>query len=115
MGQKPSTLMGRLARPIMVHVCKDRTLSYRQRGQPSFNGRALPVFSVETEEEAEDLLILVGTRVHADHPQLPAGRPWLKLFNGLAPGKPSLDVQDLGQAGAILEGAYSLILARRAA
>jgi hypothetical protein len=101
--------IGHLARPIIVHVCKDRTLSYRRRDQPVFNGRALPVFSVETEEEAEDLLILVGTRVHADHPQLPAGRPWLKLFNGLAPDKAALDLEDLDAATSILAAAYDLI------
>lgn len=33
------------SRPVMLHVCKDGTVSYRMPGEPVFNGVALPVFS----------------------------------------------------------------------
>lgn len=106
--------MPRFDRPIMVHLCKDRTLSYRQKHEPTFNGAALPVMSVNTEEEAQDLLVLVGTAVHAVHPLLPDGRPWYKLFNGVAGHSPTLQIGDLDEGAAYLEKAYEAMLARRA-
>jgi hypothetical protein len=67
-----------LSRPIKIHVCKDRTLSYRALDEPVFNGVALPVYSVATKEQAEALLTAVGCRQYEEHPQMP-GRPWLKI------------------------------------
>ena len=108
-------MLTRLNRPIMVHLCKDRTLSYRKRSEPVFNGAALPVFSVESEEEAQDLIVLIGTAVHGEHPLLPPGRPWYKLFNGIADNKPSLELADLEEAEAYIAEAYEALMARRKA
>jgi hypothetical protein len=103
-----------LSRSVIVHVCKDRTLSYRQRGEPVFNGAALPAFSVDTEEEAEALLALVGSLCDAVHPLLPPGRPWLKLWNGVAGDKPTLDLPDLDEATDYLRSAYGRMRERQA-
>lgn len=49
-----------LNRQVLIHCCKDKTLSYRTRDEPIFNGVAIPVFSVDSKAEADSLLLLVG-------------------------------------------------------
>src|SRR5258706_5281352 len=66
-----------LDRPVLIHVCKDGTISYRTRAEPVFNGRALPVFSVDTEEQARAVQVRFGRRQYGEHPDLP-GRPWYR-------------------------------------
>lgn len=65
------------SRPVMIHVCKDGTISYRTKAEPVFNGVAMPVFSVDTIEQALDAQVMFGRKQYVDHPQLP-GRPWYK-------------------------------------
>jgi hypothetical protein len=56
-------------RPIMIHVCKDGTVSYRTKGQKVFNGVALPVFSVNTVEEAKRIQTRFCRLMIGPHPQ----------------------------------------------
>lgn len=58
-------------RPIMIHVCKDGTVSYRDKRTKTkvFNGRALPVFSVDTVEEAKLIQVRFCRLQYGRHPQ----------------------------------------------
>lgn len=58
-------------RPIMLHVCKDGTVSYRDKRTKTkvFNGRALPVFSVNTVEEAKLIQVRFCRLQYGPHPQ----------------------------------------------
>ena len=47
-------------RAIMIDICKDGTISFRNRGSRAFNGKALPVFSVDTEQEANSIQVAFG-------------------------------------------------------
>lgn len=67
-----------LNRRIVVHICRDGTISYRERGTPVFNGRALPVFTVDTIQQAEAIQVRFGRRQYVEHPQIP-GKPWFRL------------------------------------
>ena len=73
------------ARRYMIHVCKDGTVTYRDAvvGEKVFNGRALPVFSVDTIEEAIAIQIRFCRLQYGSHPRMP-GKPWYKLneFSG---------------------------------
>lgn len=80
--QKPqldSGLSIREARPIVIHICKDGTISYRDRtkNEPVFNGVALPVFSVDTVEQAKQLQIRFGRLQYINHPV--NNMTWYKL------------------------------------
>ncbi len=99
-----------LARPIMFHCCRDRTLTYRQPGDPVFNDVVLPVFSVDTIEEAEELQILVCECVPDEHPSMP-NKPWYKIYMGLGVfGYPDdLDLDHLEQVTEDLRKAYKMI------
>ena len=66
------------ARPIMIHVCKDGTVTFRRRDKPVFNGIALPVFSVETIAEAQALQVHFCRAQWDQHPLLP-GKIWYRL------------------------------------
>lgn len=89
-------------REILIDCCKDGTLTSRPRGAPPFNGAALPVFSVNSEEEANSLIILVGSLQYGKHPLLP-GKPWYRLswFTG--------EVDDLPKVTAFLQERYQLL------
>lgn len=102
---QPSDEADVLARPILIHCCKDRTLSYHARGEPIFNGRALPVFSVDTKKEAEDLIVLIGCVQYEPHPLMP-GRPWRKVNVGF---KRWLELEDLDEVTRICRKAYALM------
>lgn len=62
----------------LIHCCKDRTLTRRTRDQPIFNGVAIAVYSVDTEQEADELILLVCSRQYEEHPLIP-GKPWYKI------------------------------------
>ena len=87
-------------RPIVIHICKDGTISYRTRKEKVFNSVALPVFTVDTVEQAEAIQIRFGRRAYTEHPQMP-GKPWYKLsrlLDGTDPalrGDGSIEVGDL--------------------
>lgn len=68
---------GDFDRPIMIDICKDGTISYRPQTQRSFNGIALPVFSVRTEEQALALQVRFGVRQYVEHPLIP-GKTWYR-------------------------------------
>lgn len=72
-------------RRFMIHVCKDGTVTYRDKsiGEKVFNGRALPVFSVDTADEAERIRVRFCKLQYGHHPLMP-GKPWYKLneFSG---------------------------------
>lgn len=67
-----------LGRPVLLHICKDGTISYRRHHEKVFNGRALPVFSVNDEDMARSFQIRFGRLMPVEHPLLP-GKPWYKL------------------------------------
>ena len=84
-----------LSRRVVIHCCKDKTITWRTRDQPIFNGVALPVYSVWTEEEAEALAILCCRKMYKEHPLLP-GKPWMKVtLDGELDFKQHLDYEDL--------------------
>lgn len=68
---------GHMSRAIVIHICKDGTISYRTLNEKVFNGVALPVFSVDTVEQAQAIQVLFGRRQYVEHPQIP-GRPWYR-------------------------------------
>ena len=69
-----------LSRPIKMHCCKDGTITYRKPGEPVFNGKALPVFSTDTKEQAEMIRVRFCSMAHGEHPLLP-GQVWYALPN----------------------------------
>jgi len=72
-------------RRYMIHVCADGTVTYRDTvtKEKVFNGRALPVFSVDTIEEAKAIQIRFCRLQYGSHPLMP-GRSWyvLSTFTG---------------------------------
>ena len=74
---KPELTKEDWLRPIVVHLCQDGTITYRTRSEPVFNGVALPVFTVNTEEQAKEIQARFCRRQYTEHPQQP-GRPWWK-------------------------------------
>lgn len=103
-----------LDRPVWVFCCKDRTLTYGPAKKPPFNKVAIPVFSVESLEEAEQLVTLVGRKQYEEHPKL-RGKPWFKItLDGDLDFKPYLDIEDLNAVGEKLKRAYALIKEREA-
>lgn len=95
-----------LDREVLIHVCKDRTLSYRTRKQKIFNEVALLVFSVDSVEEAKDLLTMVGRAQYEEHPLMP-GQVWYKItLDGALDFKHLLDVSDLPEVTSKLYRAY---------
>ena len=69
-----------LLRPIMIHICKDGTISYRHPYEPVFNLAALPVFSVSTVQQAKDIQVMFGVKQYIAHPDMP-GQPWYRWTN----------------------------------
>lgn len=67
-------------RPVLLHVCKDGTITFRRAGQPVFNGVALPFFSVNSEDEARDMQVMMCALQHGPHPDLPEGEPWYRRW-----------------------------------
>lgn len=107
--EKLSELFGR---PIMIHICRDGTISYRDasKEEPIFNGVALPVFSVDTVEEAKTIQITFGRRQYLQHPV--NGMDWYrlsKLEDGSDPANrrvPMLRYEDLEGIGRMFSKFY---------
>jgi hypothetical protein len=97
-------------RRFMIHVCKDGTVTYRDTvtKEKVFNGRALPVFSVDTVEEAKAIQIRFCGLQYGSHP-LMRGKPWYKLneFSG--------ELEDLDRVRAIFALFYKEHKAREVA
>lgn len=76
--------MSDLGRAVLIDICKDGSVSFRRRNSNDrrLNDAALPVFSVDTVEQARDLQVLFCTRQHEPHPF--DGRAWyvLPYFSG---------------------------------
>lgn len=70
--------MNHLDKDILIHVCQDRTITYRTKDEPVFNGVALPVWSVDTKARAEAIITLLCVRNHEEHPLLP-GQNWYSI------------------------------------
>lgn len=99
-------------RPIMLHVCKDGTVSYRDKRLKTkvFNGRALPVFSVDTVEQARQIQVRFCRRQYGAHPQAKPNTgtdEWymLTVFSG--------EVEDLDRVAAEFTAFYDEHLAKR--
>ena len=90
-----------LERPIKLHVCKDGTITYRSAGEPVFNGRALPFFSVETVEEAQQLQVLFCALQHGEHPDLP-GQSWYRR------GQFAGEIDDIPELADLFRKGYEL-------
>lgn len=66
------------SRPITIHICKDGTISYRAKHEPIFNGVALPVFTVNTVQQAQDIQVMYGRKQWTDHPDMAPGQSWYR-------------------------------------
>lgn len=98
-----------LDRKWLIHCCKDKTITYRTRDQPIFNRVALPVYSVDTEKEAEALTILCCRRQYEEHPLIP-GKPWYRItLDGELDFKQHLDYEDIPAVTAKLHDRYQQI------
>lgn len=77
--KQPKPMLDHLSRAFMIHICKDGTISYRNqvRKERVFNGVALPVYSVATEEHARELQIRFGRLQYTKHPV--NNMDWYKL------------------------------------
>jgi hypothetical protein len=68
-------------RPVIVHIGKDGTISYLNRAtmkQPTLVEALMPVYSVETEEQAKSLQVIFGKLQYRDNTREP-GKPWYIL------------------------------------
>lgn len=99
----------RLKGPVLLHVCKDGTITYRTVKEPIFNGVALPFYSVESKEDAQALQIHLCRLQYASHPQMNHGEAWYKdsHWNG--------NVDDIPALAARYDRAYWGILDRKQA
>jgi hypothetical protein len=69
-----------LSRKYTLHICADGTITYRTEKEPIFNGVALPFFSVDTENEAKTLQVILCSRQYKSHPLMP-NQPWYTFPN----------------------------------
>lgn len=98
-----------LDRKWLIHCCKDKTISWRTRDMPIFNGVAIPVYSVETQEEAEALAILCCRKQYKEHPQIP-GKPWYKItLDGKLDFQRYLEYDDIAAVATKLDERYQLM------
>lgn len=102
-----------LDRKILIHVCKDRTLTYRNRLQPIFNGVAIPIFSVDSVDEARMLIRTVSVAQYEEHPQAP-GDTWYKISLGADVVYLDDDLHQLDDVKEKLRDAYEYMKAREA-
>ena len=74
------------SRPILLHVCTDGTVTYRDKTKKEkvFNGVALPVFSVDTVEEAQRIQTRFCRLQYGKHPHKNGPEKWytLTVFSG---------------------------------
>ena len=102
-----------LEKKILIHVCKDRTLSYRNRLQPIFNGVAIPIYSVDSVDEARSLIRLVSKAQYEEHPLIP-GDTWYKIDMGIGVVYLDEDLHQLGDVQRKLHEGYQLMMAAKA-
>jgi hypothetical protein len=76
-----------LSRAVRIYCCKDGTITY---GDRSFNGIALPIFSVDNMAQAEQLQIAFCRKQYKAHPQIP-GADWFRVNEA----QPSLEIEQL--------------------
>ena len=69
-----------LDRAFIIFVCKDGTVTFKPKGQPPFNGIALPVHSVDTIAEAVQVQVTLCRKQYTSHPKL-GKEPWYTLTN----------------------------------
>jgi hypothetical protein len=62
------------SRPIAIDISRDGTITYRRWGTPPLRG-GFPIFSVSSEEEANQLQIYLCQKLPLPDPRLP-GTPW---------------------------------------
>jgi hypothetical protein len=68
-------------RPVIVHIGKDGTISYLNRAtmtQPVLVEALMPVYSVDTEEQAKQLQVIFGRLQYRDNTREP-GKSWYVL------------------------------------
>jgi len=101
-----------LSKAWIIRCCRDRTLTITKRGEPAFNGVALPIYSVDTEQEARDLVVCTCRVQYQEHPDLP-DQPWRKItLDGQLDFKPYLDPEDLDAVHAKLDRVFKLLQRR---
>jgi hypothetical protein len=90
-------------RPVIVHIGKDGTLSFLNRAtmkQPTLVEALMPVYSVDTEEQAKSLQAIFGRLQYRDNTREP-GKPWYvlhRLSDGtmlMSRDPPYLQISDL--------------------
>ena len=101
-----------LQKKILIHVCKDRTLSYRKPLQPIFNGVAIPIYSVDSVDEARALIRMVSKAQWVEHPDIP-GDTWYKIDMGLNVVYLDDDLHQLDEVQKKLHEAYQLLQASK--
>lgn len=105
-----------LGKAITIFCCKDGTISFAPRGKRSFNGAALPVYSVDTKKEAISLQVLTCRRQYGPHPDYPKKLPdWYRLGSGPFPMGFSGELEDLPKVSEHLAASHALIQARSTA
>jgi hypothetical protein len=72
----------------------------------------MPVYTVPTKQDAEDLILLVGSKQYVEHPNMP-GKPWYKLSVGRFVFVRHLEPSDLDEISQILDQNWQLIQQRR--
>lgn len=81
-----------LDRNVLIDICRDGTISYRVRGSNTkrLNNAALPVFSVDTEDDAKALQVHFCALQYTPHPF--DGRRWYVLpgFTGELEAMPAV-------------------------
>lgn len=112
--------MHHLSRRVLIHVCKDGTFTYRIPPAPVFNGLALPVYSVDTEDEAQALQVRLCRLQRTQHPQMRKGEPWYTLSTLGDDQDPALcrpdglELADLEIITELLDEHYQALLRHRA-
>jgi hypothetical protein len=89
-----------LSRPILMHICRDGTITYRSLSEKVFNGVALPFFSVDTKDQAKRLQVMLCKSQYERHPKLP-NQPWYAFpgFRG--------ELDDMDRVAGIFAEAYA--------
>lgn len=108
-----------LGRRHKIRVCKDRTLSVTEGSERPFNGVAIAVYSTDTREMAEDIVMALGSLQYISHPaphsasQMPYGQ-WRKITLDSEPFAREFEYQHLSEIQAKILRAHNMILFRRA-
>jgi hypothetical protein len=98
-----------ISRAVVLYCCKDGTISYEPRNAMGavakpFNGVALPVYSVESVEEAKMLQTLCCSLSPVPDKRLPGGQRYTITMPNMKPF--SRNVDDLKKVQDILHQMY---------